>query len=407
MKLFQPPLPEEGIPAARSPQLLLNGRFLTRAPTGVDRTAQQLVRGLQRLAREGLAEPFTLIVAVPAGAPDDAEIRGRLDLDESVTIVRSRWRGYLWEQCVLSFTRRNACLLSFCNVGPVIRRNQFVLMHDAQVFDAPGSYGRAFRHAYGIILPMLARRARFLATVSRFSRERLRRHGVGAGREFDVVPNGIDHLSQVPSDAAVLPRLGLRPGHYLLAIGRPEAHKNIPMLLSAYTAQGEGALPLVLIRSNDAKARIVRPGDAEGVVFVGRVADGELKALYENARIFLFPSVTEGFGLPALEAMACGCPVIASTGGAIPEVVGDAAICCDPLDMAAWTRRIEELSASPQDLARLKRAGVARAAEFRWTASASQLLGILGIGSSSPVSLVGNGHEERGRDACNALAAAG
>lgn len=367
------------VSAGAGAKLLLNGRFLTRPATGVDRTAQHLVRGLQQLAREGLADPFSLAVAVPAGAPPDAAIRSRLDLDESVAIIRSRWRGYVWEQVVLAFLRPRHCLLSLCNLGPVIRRSQLVLIHDAQVFDAPGSYSRVFRHAYRFILPNLARRARFLATVSRFSRERLRRNGVGAHREIEVLPNGIDHLAPVPEEPDVLQRLGLRPGGYLLAIGRPERHKNTPMLLRACAARRDRSLPLVLIRSNDMKAELAGLEGAQEVIFVGRVSDGELKALMRGARIFLFPSITEGFGLPALEAMACGCPVIASNGGAIPEVAGEAAAYCDPLDESDWTCRIEELAASTSELARLKAAGLARAATFQWSASAAQLLGILGL----------------------------
>ncbi len=363
-------------------RLLLNGRFLTRAPTGVDRTAQQLVRALRRLARDGHAGSLALDVAVPRDAPDDAEIRSRLDLDDNSRIIRSRWRGYFWEQLVLARTCPAQCLLSLCNIGPVFRRNQFVLMHDAQVFDTPESYGRAFRCVYRLILPALARRVRFLATVSRFSRDRLRHHGVGVGRKIEILPNGIDHLAAIPAEPGILSRLGLHAGGYLLAIGRPERHKNIPMLLGACAAREDRALPLVLIRSNDARAAL-SDSAAEGVIFVGRVTDGELKALYENARLFLFPSLTEGFGLPALEAMACGCPVIASNGGAIPEVTGEAAAYCNPGDAPDWTRRIEELSASPHELARLEQAGLDRAAAFRWTSSASGLLGILGMRSPS------------------------
>jgi glycosyltransferase involved in cell wall biosynthesis len=367
-------------PAQGAPRLLLNGRFLTRAPTGVDRTAQQLVRGFQRLTREGWTEPLVLDVAVPRDAPGDVEIRNRLDLGPEARIIRSRWRGYFWEQFVLAKTCPDQCLLSLCNVGPLLRRNQFVLMHDAQVFDTPESYGFAFRCAYRFLLPSLARRVRFLATVSRYSRERLRHHGVGVRRKIELLPNGIDHLAEIPSDAAILSRLSLRSGEYVLAIGRPERHKNIPMLLSACAAREDRALPLVLIRSNDARPGLT--GDtADGVVFVGRVTDGELKALYENARLFLFPSLTEGFGLPALEAMACGCPVIASSGGAIPEVTGDAAVYCHPSDTFSWTRRIEELAASPERLVRLGQAGLDRAAGFRWTASASRLLRIVGMRS--------------------------
>lgn len=356
---------------AASP-FLINGRFLTRPMTGVDRSAANIIRALGRAAAWGAA---TFDVAVPANAPPDTDIRERLRLPATSRILRSTRKGYLWEQLDLAFLQPRATLLSLCNMGPVIRRNQFLLLHDAQVLDVPESYSRPFRLAYRVLWPRLARRVDRLATVSAHSRSRLLHHSIGGGRPVDIVPNGADHILSEAEDRSVLDRHGLRAGEYLLAIGSAARHKNIAMLARACGGRADRAIPLVIAGGGDARvfsdAGIVA---GDGIQLIGRVTDGELRALYANARLFLFPSLTEGFGLPAAEAMACGCPVIASSGGAIPEVCEDAAALCDPLDEASWRRTIEQFQGDAERRAAMTRAGRAQAARFTWDAAARRVL---------------------------------
>ncbi|WP_206244422.1 glycosyltransferase family 4 protein [Novosphingobium terrae] len=342
---------------------LINGRFLSRPTTGVDRVAIELVRALQK--RRNAGAPIELSIAVPADAPGDGAIRASLNLDADCPILRSRHRGYGWEQIALPMLQPDAMLLSLCNMGPVLRRRQLVLMHDAQIYDAPGSYSPAFRCAYRLLQPLLARRAQHIATVSDHSAQRLRHHRVGGLRDFHVLPNGIDHLDAIIPDDTILSRLGLQPGSYLLAIGAKAFHKNIPMLLAAHAALPAPRLPLVLVGGGEA---------GEDVISTGRVSDGELKALYSHARLFLLPSLTEGFGLPALEAMACGCPVLTSDGGALRETCGEAAAYCPPMDRPSWTARIGAFSTSERKLEAMRRAGLAHAARFRWDSAAGRLL---------------------------------
>lgn len=361
--------------------ILINGRFLTRPATGVDRTATELVRALQRGKTSGTSADFELSVAVPADAPGNKEIRERLELGAASRIIRSRHSGYIWEQIELALICRDQFLLSLCNVGPLLRRRQLVLMHDAQVYDVPESYSFAFRLAYRLIQPRLARRAKVIATVSRYSRDRFQHHGIGGGRPFELLANGIDHFDDITADANVLERLNLHRGGYLLAIGAKAPHKNMAMLLEVRGMLRDCQLPLVLVGAGDARifaASSLQEQDRDpGTIWTGRLDDGELKAMYENARLFLLPSLTEGFGLPALEAMACGCPVLASNTGALPETCGDAAAYCHPHDAKGWLKSIEDLTASPGKLDAMRAAGLAQASRFRWDASALRLLRIL------------------------------
>jgi glycosyltransferase involved in cell wall biosynthesis len=112
----------------------------------------------------------------------------------------------------------------------------------------------------------------------------------------------------------------------------------------------------------------------EDVRLLGRVSDQELRALYENAMALIFPSITEGFGLPPVEAMFCGCPVIASAGGAVPEVCDGAALSVDPMDMEGWSTAMTRLTDDPDLRISLKRAGTQRSKAFTWRRAAETLL---------------------------------
>jgi len=356
-------------------RLLVNGRFVTRPISGVGRSAAEIVRALAAMNRNG---ELCIDCAVPRGAPADDEIRALLGLSPNSRIYSSSHGGYLWEQAILPWIGPDATLLNFCNMGPVLRRDQLVLVHDTQVRDAPESYTLSFRAAYRILQPALTRRARVVATVSDHSRGRMRANRLGIGRDIHVVHNGGDHIGAVQTDTAALARFGLQPGGYLLALAHPAKHKNIAMIVNACARRRDKSLPLVLAGAVDAAVfRGQAQGSAEQLRIVGRTSDGELKALYENARLLLFPSLTEGFGFPVLEAMACGCPVIASTGGAIPEVGGEAVVSCDPHDEVAWTRAIEALQHDIPRLAELAAAGHVQASKFTWRRAAADILSIL------------------------------
>ncbi len=293
-------------------------------------------------------------------------------------MFRSRLSGYAWEQGVLPRIAPDHVLLSLCNIGPVARRRQLVMIHDAQVFDVPKSYSRAFRLGYQAILPLLARRVRWLATVSSYSRERLAANGIGAGRSIAVVPNGVDHLDAVCATPDAVRQHGLHPGGYFLVVGSAAPHKNLAMLSRANAMRSNPGMPIAVVGEENPAIFGHSDGRARNdFVSLGRISDAELKGLYRQARALLFPSVTEGFGLPALEAMRCGVAVIASDGGAIPEACGDAALYCRPSDHVAWAAAMDRLATDTTLAAELVDKGQAQAAHFTWDSSARRLLDIL------------------------------
>lgn len=357
----------------------INARFLTRPASGVDRVAIELIVALAaRPDVSWLTLLHPVYETLHCGWLDDLPdlIRDKIQLQPV-----GRWQGHFWEQLDLPRALPDQILLSLCSTGPVLRRNQAVMIHDAQVWDVPQSYSRAFRLAYRLLLPLLARRARYLLTVSRFSAGQLVKHGIAPHGKTRLVLNGADHILRVAPDPGTLRRHGLVARGYMLAIGNLAPHKNLALLVRAAAARGPDAPELIVAGGMNSKV-FADAGlrEAKRVRFIGRVSDAELRALYEGALAMAFPSLTEGFGLPPLEAMLCGCPVIATSGGAVPEICGDAAIFVNPADQAGWTAAMERVAADDTLRADLSRKGVVQGALYSWERAADGLVAHLSEG---------------------------
>jgi glycosyltransferase involved in cell wall biosynthesis len=349
-------------------RLALNGRFLSQRTTGVQRHARELVRALdRRLDQEPGGFEATLF------APPDAT----LDLELRTIRVRQvgQLGGHLWEQLELPLHARDQLLLNLGNTGPVLSRRQLVTIHDASVFTVPEAYSTAFRRYYRLLLPHLARRARLVLTDSEFSRSELVRWMRVSQEKIRVVPCGHEHILAQPADRRVLSRHGLGARPYVLAVGSLSRHKNLETVFAAIRLLGRHAWDYVL--AGPVNPRIFGSavaGVPELAVRVGYVTDAELRALYEGAACFIYPSRYEGFGLPPIEAMACGCPVVVSRSASLPEVCGDAALYADaddPQQLAAAVRRImcEEGLAD-----QLRQKGRERARRWSWERAVDKTL---------------------------------
>jgi glycosyltransferase involved in cell wall biosynthesis len=357
--------------------LYINGKFTAQRTTGVQRVAQNLLQALDAVLLPIDADPpIRTVILLPRDAPEPS-----LKHIE-VSRLGPRLPLHLWEQCLLPLAAHGGLLLNLSGSAPLLARRQVCLMHDAAVFDCPQAYARAFRLWYRTLFRLLPRLGAMLLTVSEFSRQRLAlRLGIAASR-LGVVPDGGDHLRDVVADASVLGRLGVEPGSYFVAVGSANPNKNLDVLCAAFgrLRAGQG-VKLVIVGAADARVFAdCTPATGSGaanIVAAGPIDDGALKALYQHATALIFPSLYEGFGLPPLEAMSCGCPVAASNAAAIPEVCGDAALYFDPASTAQIIIAMQRLLDEPALRERLRRAGALRVQRYTWDGSAQLLQGFL------------------------------
>lgn len=221
--------------------------------------------------------------------------------------------------------------------------------------------------------------AAHILTVSAFSAAEIEAaYRIPADR-ITVVPLGVDEaFSASRGDPAELPTAVHAP--YVLHVGDLHERRNLPMLVQAVIRAGRclggpSTLALVLVGvDRGIRAQLVAAAEqadaGDVVVHLGSTSDAQLRTLFRGAAAFVYPSLYEGFGLPLLEAMASGTPVIASTAASIPEVVGDAGLLVDPRDQAGWAGAIVRLATDQALRQRLQASGLHRASQFTWARTA-------------------------------------
>ena len=336
--------------------------------TGLELDATGTARSIRRLAAE--LEAGGEVEVVPLSQPG----RPRAGARSRIARGLRRELSYL----PLELPRRAARLgldLLHCPVGLAPVRSTVpvaLTVHDVMALEHPEWFTRGNRLQQRLVLGPAARAAAVVLTPSEFSRERaVERLGLDPDR-VRVTPWGVDEVfAPGPRSDAALALLGVR-GRYLLTVGALRPRKNLEGALATFEALTDHAeLELVVAGGRgwddtELLERLGRSPAADRIRLTGRVSDADLADLYRGAECFLFPSRYEGFGLPPLEAMACGAPVVSSDRSSMPEVVGGAALLVPPDDVAGWVAAVEELLASPERRAELVERGRRRAALFTW-----------------------------------------
>ena len=271
---------------------------------------------------------------------------------------------------------------------PVGRCPHVVTVHDISFDKHPTFFSPRVRLMLSTLVPLSMRRARRVITVSEHARQEIiTRYGLPPERVAVTYEAAAPDYRPI-TDRTVLTdvqrRYGLAPG-YILALGNLQPRKNLGRLVDAYTqvrAQGHLAgVQLVLAgkaqwRESELFARASHSSHAADILFPGYVADADLPALYSGARAYVYPSLYEGFGLPPLEAMACGTAVICSNAASLPEVTGDAAVTFDPHDTGALAAALIRLQVEPELRDELRHRGLRRAAQFSWTRCADETMAV-------------------------------
>lgn len=317
--------------------IVINGRFLSRPITGVERYGQeilQLLRGNYRVEKtrsNGLA-------------------------------------GHAWEQFALPTKLKSESILwSPANTGPMLVRNQALTIHDLSPLEHPEWFRKNFAMWYRLFLPILARQVRVIFTPTEYVKQKVLRHF--NTKHVIVTPNGVDTTRFHPETQQKTYEF---PRKYILFVGSLQPRKNVTGLMQAWHTLKDDFKDTWLVIAGEAGHvfRVVKFFGDERIRFMNYVSEVDLPGLYAQAELLVLPSLDEGFGLPAIEAMACGTPVIVSNGGALPEVVGEAGLIFDLSEPNSLTSAIREGLSDHNLRLALREKGLARVKNFSWQKTA-------------------------------------
>lgn len=368
--------------SARSPMKLgFNCRFLhARHVTGVERYAQNL---LASMVEVGADEEFVLFGCGEGNhpVPEGENVRKM-----GSCAWRARATRHLWEQTVLPGLATEAgvdLLINPINTAPLRFPRNILVVHDLSFLEHPEWFSRRFRLYYRIVVPRMARRALAVVTVSEFSKDRIvRLLGVAPEKVHVVYQAASPAFHQIEDDEVrrVSEKLGLsRP--YLLFVGSVSPRKNLTTAIDAFNAVTKrlpGPLEMLIVGVSSKSFPQVRipAGREKDLRPMGYVDDEDLPGLYAGAKALVYPSLYEGFGLPPLEAMACGTPVITSNCSSLPEVVGDAALLVDPRSVRELEDALYRMLTDADLSENLRKRGLERAKRFSWEDSARRMIEI-------------------------------
>jgi len=354
-------------------------RTLPAHRTGTEQYSAALLRALMRTPN---AHHWRLYA--PGPPPDDL-----LPLPD-----RWQWRVMpfprLWTHLRLSAEMlRHAPDVLFvpAHVVPLVHpRRTVVTVHDLGYLHFPEAHRARDRRYLDRSTRWSTRAAHCVIAISRATRDDLVQQLHIPAEKIAVIAHGVNAAMTRPTDAdiaATLARHDITPP-YVLALGTVQPRKNLARLVAAFAAMRAAGLPHTLVIVGRAgwltdaiHAEVAARGLGEQVQFTGYVPDADLPVLYSGADALAFVSLYEGFGMPALEAMACGTPVVAANTSSLPEVVGDAGALVDPTDVAAIAASLTRVIADGALRARLIAAGRERAATFTWERCARETLAVL------------------------------
>jgi glycosyltransferase involved in cell wall biosynthesis len=362
-------------------RIAVNATIVGDNPTGLGVYATQLVRAL-----DDIRDDLVVYTSCPRAF---AALRAPV-IPVTRAVRPERGRGghgmrLLWLQTGMRVAARAGGLRGILNTMPEAllsaRPPQVSVVHDLLPRLFPDQYARQ-QYYFRFFVPWVLRVSRAVVADSEATRQEVLRHYALPPDKIRVVYPGYDASTFRCDEGSPAPPSGEPP--YVLYVGNLLPHKNVFRLLEAF-AMVRAKRDCRLVIRGDGRAdylqalrdRAAALGVAETVSVIGYVPEPALRALYAGATAFIFPSLGEGFGLPLLEAMACGTPVVTSDRSALPEVAGGAALTVDPTDTAALATAIEQVLSDPGLREGLRRRGSERVRTFTWARTAAAISALL------------------------------
>lgn len=350
----------------------INGKFTAQRITGVQRLALSLVVAIDKALDTNLFNTRWILVCPPNSIPPV------LNNIEIVACGKGTFNLHVWEQIFLPLYTFNSKLMNFSGSAPFFKKNSVCMIPDAAVFDCLSAYKFLYSLWYRNLFKKNVNTADFIFTISNFSKKRLAVNLQCSEEKFNVIYCASEHLISIHPDHSILKELGLRSDDkFLLSVASSNPTKNLPNMLEAFNNANIEGLKLVLVGgTNNRVFNNDRPytSNDNRIIYAGPINDEQLAALYIRAYAFIFPSFYEGFGIPPLESMSFGCPVLASKAGSIPEVCGEAAIYFNPYSTSDITQAINQIYEDSLLRDQLSKAGMLQSLKFSWESSALELL---------------------------------
>ena len=347
-------------------KIFINARFLTQNITGVQRYAIEISKALKKIYPE-----LTFI------APKNIV---HLELAEELNVdLYGKLKGYLWEQIDLPKylkDHNNPLLVNLANSAPLLYKNQVMTVHDLSFLREPKWFSKKFYYYYKFLIPTAAKSSLKIITGSKFSKNEITKLLKIPEKKIYVVYHGVSERFNP------IEKSDNKHNNYLLAVSSLDPRKNLKNLILAFNKLNLKDAKLIIagaeskvFAGNTGIKKLIHSNN--NIITTGHINDGELIGLYKNAISFIYPSFYEGFGLPPLEAMACGCPVVVSNAASLPEVCKDAAYYIDPYHIESMAKGIYEVATNEALKQSLIKKGFERAKMFNWEKSAQELLEIL------------------------------
>jgi glycosyltransferase involved in cell wall biosynthesis len=350
--------------------IVINARFLTQSLTGVQRFALEISRELKKI------DP-AITCLMPKH--DKNGMKGAKSLEP---VRQGTLNGHLWEQIELvRYLKKNGSplLLNLTNTAPLFYNNQVVTIHDLSFLRNPAWFSRSFYHLYRFLIPRIAKRALKIITVSEFSKSEiveLLKVPEEKVRVIHNAPFSEDISEEKHSDTEISD-----DGDYILTVSSINPRKNLHGLVDAFNALDANGLKLFIVgewhRAYNNTDIMHKISKNDNIVLKGSQSNDELKRLYRNARMFVYPSFYEGFGLPPIEAMSFGCPVVTSNVTSLPEVCGDAVLYVDPHSVKSISAGMERVLDDNALRESMIKKGHEQAKKYSWKKSAGHYMDVI------------------------------
>lgn len=352
--------------------IVVNARFLSQEITGVQRYGMEISRALKK---QNTSIQFV--------CPKD--IIHKSLAEELGAIQIGNMTGHLWEQIELPAylkSKKSPLLINLANTAPILYRNKISTIHDIAFEKFPRNYSWRFRLAYKKIIPIIIKSSKKIFTVSEFSKKEICTLYNISPQSVEVAPNAASSIFiRNKSENA-------NKKNYILSTSSLTHQKNFIGLINAFSLLHNQECELFLVgsinRSFAPKELLNKITSNSRIKFLGRVTDSELVKLYSEARAFVFPSFYEGFGIPPLEAQACGCPVICSNTASLPEVCDDSALYFDPYNITDMADKIDLLLSDQTISNELIVKGYDNIKRFSWEDSAVKFSRLINTYNTKP-----------------------